>query len=247
MWRKECIYFIREPLLLIKMAAVVFVAALFWFLTAQLMRDYDTDIKFLRLPLWLTIATPVSLLEAVIAYNVFGGDGDGAVFLFCLPTGRKQMLMAKALFVFVLLAAVNVPGLVAYSFLFEAQVFAVPLALMAAVMTLAWAFAGLVVSVVMPQRIGVRTGRVTAQEGAAQGCGRIVIYLCFNAVFAVALSPLGVLIMAPLIAGKPQWAVLSYPAAALYALFSCWGSLWASEAILRSRESEVAEAVSQSR
>ena len=106
---KDAKYLLRDPYFKFSLMAVIYMAAIF--LGMFLWGPGHGQQRMFRVERWAVWPLPSLLLmmQAQLAFNIFGIEGPVVSLLFTFPSDRKQMLMGKNLPVLVALLSVTSP------------------------------------------------------------------------------------------------------------------------------------------
>jgi hypothetical protein len=187
--------------------------------------------------LWLVTGL-LLLSEAAPVCNQFGADGRSAAFLFAFPGSRLQILMAKNMVLYGVLALVNALCIVAFCALAGAMDRIALMIVWTELSLLSFLAAGNLLSIRFPFRIKIQGWRVRYGSGSA-GFAYFLLYLGIMFILAVVMAPVLIALLLPQALQATQWWALSIPLAVLYAVGLYALSLWLSVPLLRSREQEI--------
>jgi hypothetical protein len=196
----------------------------------------------------MAVVGVVLFASSPLTFNVFGGEGAAITVFFSFPVQRRFLLIGKNIAHAAVVMGFSLVA-VAVILAVDHKYTAFPVAFVWLVIgTLVIMAAGNLVSIQFPAKMVARGGRFSTgglmaaggSTGAANGCGRMFIYLlCSLAAFVVELPAAACVVVPGLYPSLNIWYAISIPCGLIYAAGIYFLSLLVADSWLPLRETDI--------
>lgn len=241
---KDAKYLLRDPYFKFSLMAVMYMAAIF--LAMFLWGPGHGEQRVFRVEQWAVWPLPSFLLmmQAQLAFNLFGIEGPAVSLLFTFPSDRKQMLMGKNLPVFVALLCITSPFALLFCLLAKSLPVFPVVVLWTALAAIMLISAGNLTSMWAPVRIVMRGWRPQPQS-SGRSLYRGLVSMGMIAVAGLLSVPVLGGLMIPVQWLGSWWLALTIPLAVAYTAVCYMVSLHLAEREFARRDIEIIEKLSE--